>query len=124
MHAGPEAHVVLVVEDEVFLREYVVDEFRRLGWHVLETATGEQALTFATTERVDVVFTDIQLGGQLSGWEVAEALRRREPTLPVLYTSGNASIKARQVVGSAFLSKPYEAEAAVKLCCRLLQEQD
>ena len=34
------------------------------------------------------MFTDIQLGGQLNGWDVAEAFRRAYPQIRVIYTSG------------------------------------
>ena len=38
---------------------------------------------------IDVLFADINLGGSVSGWEVAERFRMDRPDRVVLYTSGN-----------------------------------
>ncbi len=103
------ARIVLVVEDEALVRAAIADELRSCGWHVLEAASGEHALFLVTNNHIDVVFTDIQLAGILSGWEVAEALRATSPAVSVLYTSGNACDPARQVAGSLFIGKPYES---------------
>jgi CheY-like chemotaxis protein len=124
MSAEGSARVVLVVEDEAIVRAAIVEEFRSLGWNVLEAASGEHALFLVTTNHIDVVFTDIQLAGMLSGWEVAEALRATSPHVPVLYTSGDACDPARQVAGSLFIGKPYEAGFILEACHNLLEEPD
>jgi hypothetical protein len=38
---------------------------------------------------IDVLFTDVNLGGSASGWDVAECFRAARPDVPVVYTSGN-----------------------------------
>ena len=114
------ARVVLVVEDEAFVRAAIAEEFRRYGWHVLEAASGEQAVALMSQNHIDIVFTDIQLAGIMSGWDTAEALRETLPAMPVLYTSGNACEPERQVVGSLFIGKPYEAGFIIEACHNLL----
>ncbi len=76
---GAEERVVLVVEDEPLVRENIADELRTYGWHVLEAASGEDALSLTADNQFDVVFLDILLPGQMSGWEIAEALRAKSP---------------------------------------------
>ena len=44
------ARVVLVVEDEAFVRAAIAEEFRSFGWHVLEAASGEQAVALVATQ--------------------------------------------------------------------------
>lgn len=56
---------------------------------------------------VGVIFTDIQLGGALSGWDVADAFQESYPEIQIVYTSGNIQDLRRQVPGSTFLAKPY-----------------
>ena len=124
MGVEPAARIVLIVEDEAIVRAAIGDEFRSFGWRVLEAATGEHALFLVTTNHIDVVFTDIQLAGTLSGWEVAEALRATSPRVSVLYTSGDACDPARQVAGSLFIGKPYEAGFVLEACHNLLEEPD
>ena len=116
--------VVLVVEDEPLVRENIADELRGYGWHVLEAASGEDALSLMADNQIDVVFMDIQLPGHMSGWEIAEALRTRVPALPIVYTSGHGCDPARQVAGSLFIRKPYAAGFIIEACYNLMAEPD
>jgi predicted ATPase len=63
--------------------------------------------------------TDINLGGTISGWEVAECFRTVLPNMPVLYTSGDTIDSSRCVSGSAVLAKPYQNSDILKECLRL-----
>ena len=119
---GVEQPVVLVVEDEPLVRASIADELRTYGWRVLEAAGGEDALGLTADNQIDVVFTDILLPGQMSGWEIAEALRARVPALPVLYTSGHGCDPARQVAGSVFIRKPYQPAFIIEACYNLMAE--
>ena len=105
----PRERVVLVVEDDPLIRALIATEFSAHGWQVLEACKGEDVIDWISERSVDVLFTDIQLAGQLSGWDVAEALRAARSELPVIYTSGNAS-RPKQASGrpSLFFEKPYD----------------
>jgi CheY-like chemotaxis protein len=84
--------VVLVVEDDALLLYNIAHALRGEGWLVLQARTGADAIAhLGAAERVDVVFTDIQLPGPLSGWDVADACRSSRHDMPVIYTSGNAA---------------------------------
>jgi CheY-like chemotaxis protein len=88
---------------------------------VLESGTGEGAITLLNAHpQVDVLFTDIQLAGYLSGWDVAEAFREKRLNGLVLYASGNSIDARRQVPGSRFFRKPYTSAAIID-ACRLLR---
>jgi CheY-like chemotaxis protein len=108
--------VILVVEDEWLLRDDIVTELTADGWHVLEARSGERAVALLAEHAIDAVFTDIQLAGVLSGWDVAEACRRSNAATPVLYTSGTASDRSRQVPDSVFFDKPYRASDVLDAC--------
>ena len=124
MRAGPENHVVLVIEDEPIVRTHIADEFRARGWHVIEAASGEQAVQLIGANRIDVVFTDITLAGTMSGWEAAEALRENVPDVPVLYTSGRPNDPMRQVKDSLFVGKPYDPAFVIEMCHSLLDDDE
>ena len=119
MRAYPTARVALVVEDEWLVRNHIVNELRESGWIVVETATGEEALALLAGREVDVVLTDIQLAGAMTGWDVAHAARTAKPYLPVIYASANASDPLNRVEGSLFFGKPYDPEQIVEACQRL-----
>jgi len=100
--------IVLVVEDEFFIRQDTARYLEEEGCLVLEAATAEQAIAVCRSGTpVDVLFTDINLNGGASGWEVAEGFRAARPSVTVLYTSGNSVERSRCVPDSLFFSKPY-----------------
>ena len=77
---------------------------------MVEARNGEEASRILRAEQqppINVVFTDIQLGGRLNGWDVAEAFRRAYPQIRVIYTSGLYQDGQRRVPDSEFFTKPY-----------------
>jgi CheY-like chemotaxis protein len=114
------AAVVLVVEDETLIRFAVAERLREAGYTVVETASGEEAIAMCESDlSIDIVFTDIQLIGSASGWDVAECARADRPNVSVLYTSGKSIDHGRCIPGSAFLAKPYQYCDVVNVCDRL-----
>jgi CheY-like chemotaxis protein len=102
---------ILIVEDEYFLRETVAEYLRDCGWNVVEAASGEDALLhLGEAPEIDVVFTDIRLGGRLNGWDLGEAFRREQPGLAVMYATARTLEPERRVEGSLFFDKPYVPE--------------
>jgi CheY-like chemotaxis protein len=107
---------ILVVEDEWLLLDELARAFRDDGWVVLEAATGEAALALARESHIDALLTDIQLGGCVSGWDVAETVRTAHPATEVVHISGSAADHSRQVPASHFFRKPYRAAAILAAC--------
>ena len=117
---GAQAPVVLVVEDEFLVRYEVADRLRDAGYIVVETASGEEAIALCKSDMsIDIVFTDINLVGEASGWDVAESFQRDRPDVSVLYTSGKSLDVRRCVPGSAFVAKPYHHREILNACRRL-----
>jgi DNA-binding response OmpR family regulator len=111
------SRTILVVEDEWLLRDELAHALRADGWAVLEAATGEAAVEILQHNRIDALLTDIQLGGSLNGWDVAEVGRAANATAYVIYISGNTEC-SRQVAASHFFKKPYSPAAIVAACRR------
>ena len=81
--------VVLVIEDDWILRDCIAAHLRASQLRVLEARTGEIGLSLLEAgNQVDVLFTDIQLGTGVNGWEVGARFRRTLPLIPIIYTSG------------------------------------
>jgi CheY-like chemotaxis protein len=117
---GAHALVVLVVEDEFLTRYSVADYLRDAGYIVVETASGEEAIALCKSDMsIDIVFTDVNLIGAASGWDVAERFHRDRPDVPVLYTSGKSIDLRRCVPSSAFVAKPYQSDDILNACQRL-----
>ena len=111
---------VLVVEDEILVRDDIAHELRDCGCTVFEADTGEQAIAMCEAGvAVDVVFTDINLNGPSSGWDVADAFRAARPAIAVVYASGNSIDRCRCVRGSLFFAKPYRLSDILNACRHL-----
>jgi CheY-like chemotaxis protein len=116
-HSKP---VVLVVEDEWLVRTVIVNYLETNGCRVLEAGSGEEAVSLidGKDQQLDVLFTDIRLGGNLNGWDIAEIFRAHRPNIRVLYASGYSIEPPRGVSESEFFDKPYRLEAILEACKR------
>lgn len=112
--------VVLVVEDEWLVRMEITDAFEDAGWSVLEASSGEEAVKFLDGQAIiSVLVTDIRLTGALTGWDVADAFRAAQPTIPVIYATANPVIEGRPVEGSELISKPTRMSKLVTISEKL-----
>jgi CheY-like chemotaxis protein len=109
----------LVVEDDWFVREDIASAFRKEGWTGLEAATGEGVLQHLRGScSIDILVTDIELGNDaMNGWDVAEAIRKKHPEVPVIYASGGPDNERRRVPKSVF--KPVDTNELMLTCSKL-----
>jgi len=110
--AAGNARVVLVVEDEEALRAMIRRLLEREGYTVMEADNGAHALRLleeATGQAVDLVLTDVRMP-LMGGRELASALARSQPGLPVVLMSGfTAQLREIQLISPnlALLFKPF-----------------
>ena len=110
--AKTNGEIVLVVEDDPFVRAYAVSCLEDLGYRVVSAADGREALkSLASDSSIQVVFSDVVMPGGVSGIDLAEKARILRPELGILLTSGYAldtlMDRGRFPPGMAFLNKPY-----------------
>ena len=104
---------VLAVEDNAGLRRVVVRQLGELGYRVIEAEDAQTALRILQSEKVDLLFSDIVMPGGTSGYEIAETVRTRWPTVKIVLTSGFPENRANgggNGAGLRLLSKPYRRE--------------
>jgi DNA-binding response OmpR family regulator len=84
------SRLILVVDDEPFLLEYVKLVLMRNGFSVLTAQTGEEAWQLISNpdHSIGLVLTDVVMPGSFDGFELAEKVRRRQPGIPVLFMTG------------------------------------
>lgn len=104
--------VILVVEDDIFIREIAEMVIHDLHHEILSAADVDEALAILRSDqRIDAMFTDIYLRRRmLGGCEIAEVAVNLRPDCRILYTTGNSlteKITSAFVEGSEFLPKPY-----------------
>jgi CheY-like chemotaxis protein len=108
--ARPLPAVVLVVEDEAMIRADVAGALSDAGYHVIEAADAEEALgQLEKGLRIHLLFTDVQMPGEVDGLELARMVSVRWPKTPVLVCSGRVEIASHVLPpGGRFLHKPYD----------------
>lgn len=104
------AHKILVVDDEQSVRSLLADFFTPLGYRVITTADGNEALELAAREEPDVILLDVVMPG-LDGAEVCKALRASDETalIPVIMMTGfaGAVIDVSQSAPDDLVLKPF-----------------
>ena len=80
---------VLVAEDNAINAAIIQEQLEALGCAVTLTANGEQALTQWLPGRFDLVLTDVNMP-VMNGYQLAEALRQHDKTLPIIGVTANA----------------------------------
>jgi two-component system cell cycle sensor histidine kinase/response regulator CckA len=123
--AGRGTETLLVVEDELQVRELTRDILLGQGYQVLTAGDGVEALRVAEAHEgpIHLLVTDVVLP-RMSGKELADRLRTARPEVRVLYTSGytDDAIVHHGVLaaGVHFLSKPFEIESLARKVRELL----
>jgi signal transduction histidine kinase len=113
------AGAVLLVEDDDDVAVMVSRMLGRLGYRVRRVASASSALAaLAQDDKVDLVFSDIMMPGDMDGVELGREVRQRGANIPVLLTSGYADAASGRAESEGFdvLRKPYSlAELAALL---------
>jgi CheY-like chemotaxis protein len=111
---------ILVVEDEPALRTMVKNVLKRYGYRILDAENGPKAIQIWEKEqgKIDLLLTDMVMPEGMTGHELALELRKRKPSLKVIYTSGYSLALAELQLpfdkSMAFLSKPFQAPLLIK----------
>jgi len=117
---------ILVVEDELVVRDLIVEVLQELGYRVLQAVDGPAGLRILqTSERIDLLVTDVGLPG-LNGRQLADQARETRPALKVLFITGYAETVASASgflnPGMAMITKPFPMEALVSRIRAMIEE--
>lgn len=112
----PASAVVLVVEDEAVVRLDAIETLREAGFHVIEAANADEAISILEARPdIRVVVTDIQMPGSMDGLKLAATIRDRWPPIALIVTSGRVSVQQRDLPERGhFLPKPYSGPRLVE----------
>jgi len=101
---------VLVIEDELSLRETVVETLREEGFAVDYSGDGEEGLYKALEYDYDALLLDIMLP-KMDGWEILSALRQKKDTPVLMLTARDGiedRIKGLNNGADDYLPKPFD----------------
>ena len=114
---------VLVVDDELDIRELVAGVMEDEGFTARTAANSDEALTQLAERRPTIVLLDVWLeGSKLDGLELLEEIKRHDASIPVLVISGHGNLDTAVAAirrGAAdFIEKPFEADRLLHLVGR------
>ena len=86
--AEPKQKIILLVEDEKYLREMAAFKLEKSGFRVLVAENADKAFEILKTEKPDLIWSDILMPG-MSGLEFAEKVKSNEETkdIPIVMVS-------------------------------------
>jgi DNA-binding SARP family transcriptional activator/CheY-like chemotaxis protein len=117
------SYQILLVEDDLDLRETMLDVLSEQGYQVLAVASGQQAVKEASHRTFDLVITDIRMEG-MDGLEALERTRKIQPSVSSLVVSGYASehetLKALSLNVGGYLKKPFAVQEFLNAVADLL----
>ncbi|MEX2626055.1 MAG: response regulator [Ilumatobacteraceae bacterium] len=99
---------ILVVDDDELLRNLVLLQIERLGHHAIGAADVDRAHRVLAEERVDLLLSDVRLGGDVGGDDLARQAQVERPELAVVLMSGLVDDVRRSDGATApMLGKPF-----------------
>ncbi|WP_334057486.1 sigma-54-dependent transcriptional regulator [Alteromonas sp. S005] len=117
---------ILIVEDDAGLREALLDTLLLGNYDVVAADCAEQALMMLSSQNVDLVVSDIQMG-EMSGLTLLKSIKAKFPNMPVLlmtaYATINDAVQAMRDGATDYLSKPFAPEVLLNLVGRYAPAQ-
>lgn len=115
---------VLIVDDEALVRMDLVDTMQSRGFQTYEANNAAEAIKVLEAQKdIRVVFTDIQMPGDMDGVALAHYVRKRWPPTILIVCSGNKRPDASGLSAAcSFLPKPFETGALGKLLDTVTQQ--
>lgn len=115
---------VFVVDDEALILLSIEHALEDGGFdHKSVTSAEEAAALFSEQgKHCRALITDVNIGGELTGWDVARNAREQFPSLPVVYVTADSAHEwaAHGVPNSILVSKPFVAAQIINAVATLL----
>ncbi|MCP4106411.1 MAG: sigma-54-dependent Fis family transcriptional regulator [Desulfobacteraceae bacterium] len=117
---------ILIVDDELIVRESLGGWLERDGHYIEKVASGEEALETLKDSRFDILLVDIKMEG-MSGLDVLKRVKENDPDIAVVmitaYGSIPTSIDAMKHGASDYLLKPFDPNELGVLIEKILESQ-
>ena len=114
---------VLVIDDETSMIETLSMLLKREGFDVLSALSGAEGIERFAETKPDLVLTDVRMP-KVSGVDVLEAIREKDPTMPVVLMTAQASlqsaIQAVNLGATHYVQKPFSNDELVAILRRSL----
>ncbi len=107
----PQGDTILVIDDEAIMQEILADFLREEGFVVDIAGSGEEGLDLARANPYDCAIVDLMMPG-IDGIETMQALKARDPSLPVImitaFASVESAVEAMKRGAHEYITKPFK----------------
>lgn len=119
-------HTVLIVDDDLDMREILSFDFETEGFRVIQAEGGDQAFETLGRQSVDMVITDVRMP-KGDGIQLLERIRAVYPEIPVIVLTGFAEMSVEETYAKGaccVLIKPFNRERLYAEVKKALRQQD
>ncbi len=116
---------ILVVDDELLIRDLLYDFFQQQGWNIAIAENGERALEILRSRKIDILLTDIKMP-HMDGLALTTQVRSLYPNIPVVLMTGYPSVETAvegiKAKVEDYIIKPFNINKLFKVLKSQLQE--
>ncbi|MDO3412243.1 response regulator transcription factor [Saccharibacillus sp. CPCC 101409] len=117
---------ILLVEDDVLMREFMTDYFKKDSWNVLEAGDGREALELFELHEIDLIVLDIMMP-EIDGWSVCRRVRKKSG-VPIIIITARADdddqIMGFELGADEYVTKPFSPKVLVARAAALLKRAE
>ena len=118
-----EGPLVLVVDDDAKLREFMRVNLTMEGYSVREAASADEALAAIEDTAPELVLLDVVMPG-VDGWQMLQRMQERYGSIPVIMFSGqvdeNSAGQAEERGARGFVGKPFDPQQLIERAKQLV----
>ncbi len=112
-----ESPSILVVDDELLIRDLLYDFFHDQGWNITVAESGRKALDIMQEKQFDVVLTDLRMPS-MDGMALTSQVQQDYPDIPVVimtgYPSVESAVAALRTRVADYITKPFNVNDLFK----------
>jgi DNA-binding NtrC family response regulator len=117
---------ILVVDDELLIRDLLYDFFLGQGWEISIAENGEKALEILRSKKIDLVLSDIKMP-HMDGLTLTSEVKESYPDIPVVlmtgYPSVESAVAALRNKAADYVTKPFNINQLFKLVDAKVKEK-
>ena len=117
---------ILLVEDDMLMREFITDYFKKEQWEVYEAENGRLALEIFEQNSIDLIVLDIMMP-EMDGWSVCRRIREKSD-VPIIMITARAEdddqLMGFELGADEYVTKPFSPRVLVARATALMKRTE
>lgn len=118
---------ILVVDDELLIRDLLYDFFSEHGWEISIAENGQKAYEILSQKKVDIVLTDLKMP-EMDGLTLTGLVMEEYPDIPVVIMTGfpsvDSAVSALRKKVADYIIKPFNINQLYKTVERNIKQKE